>query len=106
MIESAAIAEQLGNEWLLPNILELFGNVAVELGDFTRGATIYGAADVLRERLGLPPPSSVERDAYDGFVARMKDGLSADSFDTAWQSGRAMTPEVALRFAEKARVAA
>ncbi len=99
LAESAAIAEQLGNEWLFPAILEILGNVALETGHALHGATIYGAADVLRDRLGLPPPAN-ERQAYDGYVERMKAGLSAEDFASAWAAGRAMTPELALRFAE------
>ncbi|MES2569488.1 MAG: tetratricopeptide repeat protein [Verrucomicrobiota bacterium] len=96
--EAATIAEHLGNEWLIPYVLESLGRIALEEGEGVRGARLYGAAEVLRERFGLPIPLS-ERAAYAKTLQWMHAQTTMDAFDEAWAAGRALAPDEAIRFA-------
>lgn len=96
--ESAAIAEQLGNEWLIPYVLEGFGQIAVEQEQGARGAHLFGTAEVLRDRLGIPIPPT-ERPTYKKMVDRMHAQTSREEFNAAWAAGRASAPDEAIRFA-------
>ncbi len=96
--ESASIVEQLGNQWLMPSLLEGFGDVAIEEGNHEIASKLFGASEVLRERIGLPIPPN-ERAAYDRSVGRMREGLNAERFGAAWSSGRDLAPDQALHLA-------
>ncbi len=96
--ESASIAEQLGNEWLLVYVLEGFGRIAVEEGYGARGAHLFGTAEALRDRVGIPVPPT-EREVYKKILERMLAQTTLEAFNGAWFAGRASAPDEAIRFA-------
>lgn len=59
---------------------------------------LFGAAEALREALGVPPPPFI-RDRYNQSVAEAREKLGEAAFTAAWQSGRAMTPDQAIEYA-------
>jgi predicted ATPase/DNA-binding CsgD family transcriptional regulator len=65
-------------------------------------AQLWGAAEELREAVGVPIPF-VERADYERLVAGVRTRLGGQAFATAWAQGRTMTPEQAL--AAQGRVA-
>ena len=58
-------------------------------------ARLWGAAEVLRETIGIPLPP-VERTAYERSVANARTLLGEEAFAAAWADGRTMTPEQAI----------
>jgi tetratricopeptide (TPR) repeat protein len=109
--KSLAIRLELGDRGGYPWSLEAFARLAAPV-DPERAARLWGAAESLREALGLPLPPN-ERPEYDRAVAEVREALGeagearlgreADSaggrapgFAKAWAAGRAMTAEEAL----------
>jgi tetratricopeptide (TPR) repeat protein len=98
--ECAMIAEELGNEWSIPYLLEGFGDIALAEADARRAAQLYGAASVLRDRLGLTV-TPAERPAYEGAMAKMHSALSPAAFTQAWEGGCDLSIEDALHLARQ-----
>jgi non-specific serine/threonine protein kinase len=78
--------------------LEGLAGVAGGLGDVARGATLLGAAEAVRERVGSPVPPP-RQDRYDRTLAVVRAGLSADALASAWTAGRQLSPDEALSYA-------
>ena len=60
-----------------------------------RAARLWGAAEALRENIKVSLPR-VARPEYEQAVALVRTRLGEKAFTTAWQEGRAMTPERAF----------
>ena len=97
--ECVPIGRELEYSFRWPTSLGL-GMVAALRGRPVRAARLWGAAEALRERLGLAlshfelVPSGYERD-----LAAVRSALSESTFDAAWAEGRAMSPEQAFEYA-------
>lgn len=91
-------ARQLGNKWSAPYFLEGFADVAMGDGNAEHAVKLYGAAEVLRESIGLSFPPA-DRAFYDGAVQAMRAALPEEVFKNAWNEGRAMKVEQALAYA-------
>ncbi len=64
-----------------------------------RAARLFGAAEALREEIGLSLTSSANaRYDYEGYLGTARAGLSEAAFDAAWSEGRAMSPEQAIEY--------
>jgi len=95
--ECASLNRQLGNRWVMPYLLEGFGDIALGKTEAARAAKLYGAAEVLREKIGLSMPPG-DRVAYDKSVGEMRAALEAAAMKQAWDEGRAMKVEQALAY--------
>lgn len=74
--------------------------VALSRGRPARAARLWGAAEALREAIGLPlTPFVRSHYDYEGDLAAARAGLDEQSFAAAWSEGRAMTPEQATEYA-------
>jgi predicted ATPase/DNA-binding CsgD family transcriptional regulator len=58
-------------------------------------AQLWGAAEALRERIGVPLPP-VKRVTYEARVASARSSIGKRIFSAYWMQGRTMTPEQAL----------
>lgn len=96
--ESARLWQNLedrhGNIWNL----ERFAEIAVAQGQAARAAQLWGAAEALREQMGVPLPP-VERDRYAQPLAAAREQLPETAWRSAWAAGRAMSLEQALAYA-------
>lgn len=63
-----------------------------------RAARLFGAADALREAIGVPVPP-VDRAGYEGPRRSARVALGEERFAQIWAEGRALTPEQAIRHA-------
>jgi hypothetical protein len=63
-----------------------------------RAARLWGAAEALRDSLGLPLPPN-EHPEYDRSLAAVREALGQETFARAWAAGRAMTLEAVFRCA-------
>jgi non-specific serine/threonine protein kinase len=71
--------------------------VVAALGSSLSAARIWGAAEQLREEIGLP---LLDRSRYDRRVAAARAALGDDAaFDHAWKEGSALTLEQAIEIA-------
>jgi non-specific serine/threonine protein kinase len=98
--ESLTIRQELGDKGGYPWSLEAFARLAAPV-DPVRAARLWGAAEALRESLGLPLPPS-EREEYDRCLAATRASMGEEAFADAWAAGRAMTLEEGIRCALEA----
>jgi hypothetical protein len=81
------------------HVLEGVAASDAALGGALRAAHIWGAAERMREEIGLPH-SADERHSYEVRVAATRVQSSKDAaFDRAWREGRAMTLDAAMALA-------
>ncbi|MFL5801446.1 MAG: ATP-binding protein, partial [Roseiflexaceae bacterium] len=97
----ACFSESLTRYWKMGHkegtslCLNGLAGVAGEMGQPVRAARLFGAAEALRETIGLSQQSD-ERATYDRTVAALRAQLDAAAFAAAWAAGRALTVEQAI----------
>jgi predicted ATPase/class 3 adenylate cyclase len=99
--------KRLGHRAAVAHQLESFAFVAQAREDRFKAARLYGAAEALRERIGIAM-TPMEQSEYDVEIARLRAAMAEKDFADAWKDGRAMTLEqaVALALETKAKTAA
>ena len=76
------------------------GKVNALRGRHVRAARLWGAAEALRERMGMSLSHfDLAHSGYEQDLAAVISALSEASFDAAWAEGRAMSPEQAIEYA-------
>ncbi len=88
---------------LIAASLEGLAALEIEQGTPYRAAQLYGAAEALREAIGVPV-YPVYRDSYERAVTQTRAMLGEQDFRAAWAEGRLMTPEQALAAQEKGMI--
>jgi predicted ATPase/class 3 adenylate cyclase len=90
--------QRLGHRAAVAHQLECFAGLALVREQPVRAAQLFGAAEALRERIGIPM-TRIEQTDYEQRVAQLKAGMDAQAFDEAWAKGRKLTMEAAIQFA-------
>jgi DNA-binding CsgD family transcriptional regulator len=98
LAHAVGLNAQLG----VPDILELLATLAVDSGDYRQAARQFGAAEAIRQRIGLVR-FKIHDANYDASVARGGDGLGGSDFDAAWAEGVALSTEEAIAYAQRGR---
>ena len=93
--ESQEIARKLNHMWLIATCLEGRAGIATEESQLAWAAQLWGAADSLRETIGVPIPL-IDRTDYERSVTTVRTRMGEKDFEAAWEAGRAMTPEQAM----------
>jgi predicted ATPase/class 3 adenylate cyclase/DNA-binding CsgD family transcriptional regulator len=93
--ESLAIARERGDKRSIAFNLEGLADVVALQGDPVWAAQLWGAAETLREAMGVPI-APVYRADYARSVAAVRSSLGEQAFVTAWAQGHNMPPEQAL----------
>jgi predicted ATPase/serine/threonine protein kinase/DNA-binding CsgD family transcriptional regulator len=93
--ESLAISRALGEKWVIAACLVGLGEVVAAQRQLAWAAQLWGAAETLRDTIGVPIPPA-ERAGYERAVSAGRVHLGERAFAGAWAQGRAMTPEQAL----------
>ncbi len=96
--ESVILFSKSGNRRGVAFSLESFASVAVGQGEVERAAHLWGAAEAIREKFGMPMPPS-KRSCYARDVARARCQLDEPAFVAAWKKGREMEAERAVAYA-------
>jgi non-specific serine/threonine protein kinase len=96
--ECMTIAMEIGARSSIIDSLEGIAGVAAATGAPIRAARLWGAADALRQEDGCPR-SIRENMIVDRQVKRVHSTLTTDEFNEAWNQGRAMTLDDAVRYA-------
>ena len=89
--ESLGIKLEIGDHRGVLYSLEMIAGLYVKEGSYLEAAELWGAADVLRERLGASMPPA-ERAIYERDVAAARQGVGDDAFAEAWAEGRRKGP--------------
>jgi DNA-binding CsgD family transcriptional regulator/tetratricopeptide (TPR) repeat protein len=103
--ESLAIARELNHTPLIASCLEGLADVVSSQGQFRWAAQLLGAAESLREAIGVPIPL-IDWANYERQVAAVRSSLGEHEFATSWSEGRATTPEQALAAQGRSRSSA
>lgn len=78
--------------------LEAIAGIWAERGQYSQAAQLFGAVQALRQTIHTPI-ALVDRARYERDIAKVRDGLEQDSFNAAWNHGRAMGLDEAISFA-------
>ena len=88
--------DKLGSAYYLFGL----GGVAVVQGQAVRAARLWGAAEALREVIGLPLSYfDLAHSGYEARLATARSQLEEATWVAAWAEGRAMSPEQAIEYA-------
>jgi len=96
--ESLTIRRDLGDPRGIAFSLEAFANLALVEGRPELATRLLSAAEALREVIGSPRPPLDEAE-FKLDVSSARKALAAQSFDSAWEEGRALTMEQAVELA-------
>lgn len=89
MRESLELSQTFGDRPYIALLLEAAADLAVSQSHFVRAARLSGAAEALRELLGIPVPPDEQADNHRTQTA-IRHGLPEPDFQTAWNAGRKM----------------
>jgi DNA-binding NarL/FixJ family response regulator len=103
--ESLAIARELKYTPLIASCLEGLADLVSSQGQFRWAAQLLGAAESLREAIGVPIPL-IDRGNYERLVAAVRGSLGKHDFAASWSEGRATTPEQVLASQGRSRSSA
>ena len=93
--ESLTISKVLGEQWVIAVCLVGLGEVVAAQGEQAWAVQLWGAAEVLRDAIGVPIPP-IERNTYERAVADTRTQLAEQDFAAHWSEGRASTLEQVL----------
>jgi DNA-binding CsgD family transcriptional regulator len=93
--ESLALSWDLHDRWGLTGGLELMAGIAGMGGEAHRAARLVGAAEALREAIGVPLVGTRQPD-QERRVAAVRAALGTDAFAAAWAAGRALSLDEAV----------
>ncbi len=93
--DSLEICGALDAKWIIATCLLGLGEVVAAQRQLAWAAQLWGAADALRDALGVPIPPFELAD-YERALTAARVQLGERAFAAAWAQGRAMTPEQAL----------
>ena len=97
LTQSLSQLAQFDDNWATASGLESLANLVFERGDLKRGVILYGAAEALREDVGMPlTPDQYE--TYEDDMATARKDLGEKVFTRAQAEGRAMTLEQVIEF--------
>ena len=98
--EGGLIARELGDRLACVYYVWALGKVAALRGEPVRAARLWGAAEALREYMGMSLSQfDLAHTDYERDLATARSSLEEKSWAAAWSVGRAMSPEQAIEYA-------
>jgi DNA-binding CsgD family transcriptional regulator len=88
---------------IVPDALEVIGQLAVAAGNHHEAARFLGAAASIRQEQGGTVRFKIYQPAHMAAVVKARDGLGDNDFDTAWAEGEALSLEEAIAYAQRGR---
>jgi predicted ATPase/DNA-binding SARP family transcriptional activator/DNA-binding CsgD family transcriptional regulator len=98
VVEGLGLIQKAGDKQRVADCLERMAGVAGARGQAPRAARLWGAAQALREEMGVPLPVD-ERKVLEPYLAAARSQLEKGSWEAALIEGRAMTAERAVEYA-------
>jgi DNA-binding CsgD family transcriptional regulator len=86
----------------VPDILEVLADLAGEAGSYRDAARLFGAAQAIRNRMGVVR-FKIYDSGYAASVAAVRDAMGDKDFDSTWAEGAALSTEEAIAFAQRGR---
>ncbi|MDT5347050.1 MAG: hypothetical protein QOH91_337 [Mycobacterium sp.] len=100
--EALACAADRGLYLHIPDILEYLAGLANSDGNHPEAARLFGAAQGLRQRMGLVR-FRIHDAAYEASVTELRNAMEEAAFDAAWDEGAALSIEEAIAYAQRGR---
>ena len=98
--ENTRIARELGDRLMGAYSLLVMGKVAALRGRPVRAARLWGAAEALREQMGMALSAfDLAASGYEQDLAALRSALDESAFEAAWAEGRTMSAEQAIEYA-------
>jgi len=98
--EGARITRELGDRLAGVYYAWALGKVAALRGEPVRAARLWGAAEALREYMGMSLSRfDLAHSGYEQDLANARSSLDERTWAVAWSEGRAMSPEQAIEYA-------
>jgi hypothetical protein len=88
-IESLALWREIGHPVMMSFCLENLAAMVVVQGQLILGVHVWGAVEMMREVLGIPPTPPAMRLFYEQAMATARAQLGQEAFAAAWAEGRA-----------------
>jgi len=98
--ESLALSGELGDGLNAAESLDGLACTAAARGEAGRAARLFGAAEALREAMGIPLPSAA-RALREPYTRAARSRLDEVEWTRRWEEGRAMSQEEAVALALK-----
>jgi predicted ATPase/class 3 adenylate cyclase/DNA-binding CsgD family transcriptional regulator len=86
----------------VPDILEVLADLAGEAGSHRAAARLFGAAQAIRQRIGVVRFKIYDA-GYHASVTALRDAMGEKDFDAAWAEGAALSTEEAIAYAQRGR---
>jgi predicted ATPase/DNA-binding CsgD family transcriptional regulator len=86
----------------VPDLLECLAGLASSAGSHQEATRLLGAADAVRKRFGIVR-FKIYDDEYNAVVARLREALGDDDFESAWRDGAALSADEAIAYAQRGR---
>lgn len=96
--EGLALLQKVGDSEGIVSSLEWLASVLAEGSQVEQGVRLWGAAEGIREAIGIPMPL-LDRSHQEEAIARARAECDQAAFARAWAEGRAMTLDQAIAFA-------
>lgn len=82
--------------------IEILAGIASEASSHEAAARLFGATSALRQRTGEVRFKIWDAD-YEASLTALRESMSAESFETAWAAGAAMSQEETIAYAQRGR---
>ena len=96
--DALARAAEVEAHLFIPDILECLAALAGDAGNHREAARLFGAAHVIRQRMG-----AVRFKVYDASAAALRNAMGEKDFDSGWAEGAALSAEEAIAYAQRGR---
>jgi len=97
--DAIAVAAEIKAQLGLADVFECLGRLA---GNYREAARLFGAADALRQRIGVVRLRVHDADV-NAAISNARDALGDSDFDAAWTEGAALSTDEAIAYAQRRR---
>jgi tetratricopeptide (TPR) repeat protein len=98
LAQCLTFCQELGAKVIGALVFERFAELAQAHGQAARAARLLGAAQALRDAMGMPLPAA-HRGDHERHVDATRAAIGEEAFDAAWAAGQAMTFDRTLAYA-------
>jgi predicted ATPase/class 3 adenylate cyclase/DNA-binding CsgD family transcriptional regulator len=100
--DALAIAAEINGQGGIPDILECLAELLCGAGSHHEAARLYGAAEALRQRVGVVR-FAIHQPRFEASVAALRDAMGTNDFESAWTDGAELSTEKAIAYAQRGR---
>ena len=97
--EAMELSQRLGHLHAIAFILHVLASLAGSQSQYVRATRLWGAAEAVRETIGIQDLAPIEHRHYDPYIAAARERFDEAAWRAAWAEGRAMSPERAVEYA-------